>query len=445
VPSSFPQFYRGKGRNHEPHPSGHYNAEGNITAVDPGNTPPTEAYIANGQRVSEWNGTTRVQLKGKYYWGGKPVAFYTTAASGSAGAHFEHQDWMGTERLRTAYNANGNPTYTVEGTFTSLPWGDGPPSGTGSDLDANHYATLDHDSETDTDHAQFRQYSNTQGRWLSPDPYGGSYNASNPQSFNRYVYAMNNPLSNIDPSGLDDCGEDGGEDYCYDAGGGGDGGFGGGGGFGGFGGFAGGPAGSCDYCSVQICSDGQCTIISDPEYEVAQNGKNPFSAPSLWTLEQTPYDWYIMVDKSGVIVGQVEYIPDSSDSLGTGGSTWASGGRGGGGGNGGGGGVGAPNNANQPSWQQKMRQAAHYICGQSPGERVARSVITGAAIGAGVGAVTGFVGGEVFGGEVTFGVTGIPGAYLGAHVGGAVGAMNGLTNGAVLAGICYAGFMYDNN
>ncbi len=82
-------------------------------------------FNAAGQRVSEWNGTTHAQLKGKYYWGGAPVAFYTTAASGSAGAHFEHQDWLGTERLRTAYNANGNPTYTVEGTYTSLPWGDG--------------------------------------------------------------------------------------------------------------------------------------------------------------------------------------------------------------------------------------------------------------------------------------------------------------------------------
>ncbi|MGD0520095.1 MAG: hypothetical protein ABSA48_02455, partial [Terracidiphilus sp.] len=62
--------------------------------------------------LSEWNGTTRAQLKGKYYWGGTPVAYYTTAAS-SAGAatHFEHQDWLGTERMRTAYNANGSPTY----------------------------------------------------------------------------------------------------------------------------------------------------------------------------------------------------------------------------------------------------------------------------------------------------------------------------------------------
>jgi hypothetical protein len=55
------------------------------------------------------------------------------------------------------------------------------------------------------------------------------------------------------------------------------------------------------------------------------------------------------------------------------------------------------------------------------------------------------VAGELFGGEVTLGLTGIPGAYVGAHVGAAVGAANGLTKGAVMAGICYAGFMYDNN
>ncbi|MGA2250772.1 RHS repeat-associated core domain-containing protein, partial [Terracidiphilus sp.] len=74
----------------------------------------------------------------------------------------------------------------------------------GSDTDAYHYAMLDSDSESDTDHAQFRQYNSTQGRWHSPDPYYGSYNIYNPQSFNRYVYAKNNPLSRIDPAGLED-------------------------------------------------------------------------------------------------------------------------------------------------------------------------------------------------------------------------------------------------
>jgi RHS repeat-associated protein len=178
----------------------------------------TTEYVFNagGQRVSEWNGTTRAQLKGKYYWGGRPVAYYTTAASGSAGAHFEHQDWLGTERLRTTYNANGNPTYAVEAnsSYTSLPWGDNQtPVANGSD--ANHYAMLDHDSESNTDHAQFRQYSNTQGRFFSPDPYSGSYDVGNPQSMNRYVYAANSPLGYIDPSGHDCTYDEGGGNIIY--------------------------------------------------------------------------------------------------------------------------------------------------------------------------------------------------------------------------------------
>ncbi len=45
-----------------------------------------------------------------------------------------------------------------------------------------------------------RRYANTQGRWLSPDPLGGSI--FNPQSLNRYGYVGNNPTSLIDPLGL---------------------------------------------------------------------------------------------------------------------------------------------------------------------------------------------------------------------------------------------------
>jgi hypothetical protein len=50
------------------------------------------------------------------------------------------------------------------------------------------------------------------GRWMSPDPYDGSYDVTNPQSLNRYSYALNNPLTFTDPSGQDipDCGDD----YC---------------------------------------------------------------------------------------------------------------------------------------------------------------------------------------------------------------------------------------
>ena len=42
-----------------------------------------------------------------------------------------------------------------------------------------------------------------QGRWLQPDPARlNAVDLSNPQTWNRYAYVMNNPLSFIDPTGL---------------------------------------------------------------------------------------------------------------------------------------------------------------------------------------------------------------------------------------------------
>ena len=49
----------------------------------------------------------------------------------------------------------------------------------------------------------FREYSAAQGRWLSPDPAGlAAVNPADPQSWNRYAYVGNQPLSAIDPLGL---------------------------------------------------------------------------------------------------------------------------------------------------------------------------------------------------------------------------------------------------
>jgi hypothetical protein len=56
---------------------------------------------------------------------------------------------------------------------------------------------------------------------MSPDLYQGSYDPTNPQSFNRYAYALNNPANLLDPSGLDPGGPDCGADntVCVDGGG----------------------------------------------------------------------------------------------------------------------------------------------------------------------------------------------------------------------------------
>ncbi|HEY0144113.1 MAG TPA: RHS repeat-associated core domain-containing protein [Thermoanaerobaculia bacterium] len=53
------------------------------------------------------------------------------------------------------------------------------------------------------DYMHARYYSPVWGRFLAVDPIDGY--AANPQSFNRYSYARNNPLKYTDPSGLDEC------------------------------------------------------------------------------------------------------------------------------------------------------------------------------------------------------------------------------------------------
>jgi RHS repeat-associated protein len=48
-----------------------------------------------------------------------------------------------------------------------------------------------------------REYVGNEGRWPSPDPGGLSVvDPNDPQSFDRYTYVTNNPLSETDPSGL---------------------------------------------------------------------------------------------------------------------------------------------------------------------------------------------------------------------------------------------------
>jgi RHS repeat-associated protein len=51
--------------------------------------------------------------------------------------------------------------------------------------------------------AENREQNPNQGRWLSLDPAGlNAVNLTNPQTWNRYAYVLNNPLSSIDPSGF---------------------------------------------------------------------------------------------------------------------------------------------------------------------------------------------------------------------------------------------------
>jgi hypothetical protein len=49
-----------------------------------------------------------------------------------------------------------------------------------------------------------RRYNGKWHRFAQPDPYDGSYDLTNPQSFNRYAYVQNDPINFVDPTGLDE-------------------------------------------------------------------------------------------------------------------------------------------------------------------------------------------------------------------------------------------------
>jgi RHS repeat-associated protein len=53
-----------------------------------------------------------------------------------------------------------------------------------------------------SDQAQRRVYHGWYSRFYQPDPWEGSYDLTDPQSFNRYTYVQNDPVNFIDPDGL---------------------------------------------------------------------------------------------------------------------------------------------------------------------------------------------------------------------------------------------------
>jgi RHS repeat-associated protein len=128
--------------------------------------------------------------------------------------HTLHSDWLGSARLSTTYTNRG-----VAYDAAYAPYGENyAGSGTSSsDLDLTGQFQ---DTLSGLYDFQYREYSPVQGRWISPDPAGSSAaDPGNPQSWNRYAYVLNNPLSHTDPLGLWCVWEDGTHDPDPGAGG----------------------------------------------------------------------------------------------------------------------------------------------------------------------------------------------------------------------------------
>src|SRR6185437_11122430 len=110
---------------------------------------------------------------------------------------FHHPDWLGTERAGSTY-AGG-----LDHSCSSLPFGDSF-SCVAADPSILHLTGQERDFESGLDYFNARHYSSNQGRFLSPDPAGFlAQKPDDPQSWDLYTYTRNNPLTFLDPSGLD--------------------------------------------------------------------------------------------------------------------------------------------------------------------------------------------------------------------------------------------------
>jgi RHS repeat-associated protein len=164
-------------------------------------------YDAQGQMVEQQNGTAYIQLlysqagktaimngqaltKGFVKLPGGATAIYNS----SAPAYYRHADWLGSSRV-TSTAARG-----VYSTSAYAPFGE--QYNVNGTADAS-FTGQNADTTSSLYDFTFREYSPSQGRWISPDPAGTSAaDPTNPRSWNRYAYVLNNPLIYTDPLGL---------------------------------------------------------------------------------------------------------------------------------------------------------------------------------------------------------------------------------------------------
>jgi RHS repeat-associated protein len=166
------------------------------------------AGLAGGENLFDLNGNivsvvtpgTATLAYNRYTVGGRLLA-----ATISGTTDFYHQDWLG--GIRAGSSLSGS----LLDSCTNLPFGDGT-----NNCGLWYFAGLMSDPWDTLNTSATRSQSPTSGRWLTPDPATmAAMDLSNPQTWNRYAYVTNNPVSATDPSGLDEDDDGGGNGDIY--------------------------------------------------------------------------------------------------------------------------------------------------------------------------------------------------------------------------------------
>jgi RHS repeat-associated protein len=164
----------------------------------------TYYYDGEGRRVRKISGQNEVIFV--YNASGQLIAEYSNEVPEDPKVNYLTADHLGSPRIIT--DAAG----TVVSRHDYRAFGDEIMAGTASRTTAQGYGSDDEvrqqytgyerDTESGLDFAQARYYNSKHGRFTSVDPLTASAAIKDPQTFNRYSYALNSPYKFTDPLGL---------------------------------------------------------------------------------------------------------------------------------------------------------------------------------------------------------------------------------------------------
>jgi RHS repeat-associated protein len=146
--------------------------------------------VLGGQVITEL-GTGGSFQRGYVYLGSQMLAIQKNDQ-----VSWVHQDPV--TKSQRVTNSSGAVTSTID----LDPWGGETARSSSQAFQPHRYTTYERDVNGG-DEAMMRRYTGKWHRFSQPDPFDGSYNLTNPQSFSRYAYVQNDPANFVDPLGLD--------------------------------------------------------------------------------------------------------------------------------------------------------------------------------------------------------------------------------------------------
>jgi RHS repeat-associated protein len=166
-----------------------YDALGRMVEQDKSGVYSEIAYVPTGGKFALMSGQSLT--KAFVPLSGGAVAVYNSSGL----AYYRHSDWLGSSRFAST------PARALYFDGAYAPFGENYAQTGTTDLS---FTGMNQDTVTNLFDFPAREYNGIHGRWPSPDPAGiSSVHMNDPQTWNRYAYVRNSPVSLTDPNGED--------------------------------------------------------------------------------------------------------------------------------------------------------------------------------------------------------------------------------------------------